>query len=295
MHFGHVLTAMVTPFDYNNEIDFDMMTTLIEHLIANGTEGLVVTGTTGESAVLTMEEMEKIYLHVVATVNKRIPVLAGTGTNDTEKSIMLTKVAENCGVDGIMLVAPYYNRPNQAGLYEHFKQIANSTTLPIMLYNIPSRCSVHIDAETIIRLSTIENIIAVKEASGSLDQVTTIVANTAPDFYVYCGDDSMTLPMMAVGAIGIVSVAAHIIGNEINEMVTAFLNGDTKRATMIHLRNYPIMTGLFMAPSPAPVKAALKIRGIDVGSVRLPLVDLTETELTTLKQIINNKKTSDFS
>lgn len=287
MHFGHVLTAMVTPFDADDQIDLNKMTKLIEHLLNNGTEGLVITGTTGESPVLSLEETEMVYDHVVTVVNNRVPVLAGTGTNDTKKTIMLTRIAENYGVDGIMLVAPYYNRPNQAGLYEHFKQIAQATTLPIMLYNIPGRCSVHVNAETIIRLSEIDNIIAVKEACGNLDQVATIISQTRPDFYVYSGDDSLTLPMLAIGSIGIVSVASHIIGNEINEMVTAFLEGNTKKATALHLKNFPIMTGLFMAPSPAPVKAALKLKGIDVGSVRLPLVDLSEAELVKLKQIIN--------
>lgn len=287
MHFGHVLTAMVTPFDADDQIDLNKMTKLIEHLLNNGTEGLVITGTTGESPVLSLEETEMVYDHVVTVVNNRVPVLAGTGSNDTKKTIMLTRIAENYGVDGIMLVAPYYNRPNQAGLYEHFKQIAQATTLPIMLYNIPGRCSVHVNAETIIRLSEIDNIIAVKEACGNLDQVATIISQTRPDFYVYSGDDSLTLPMLAIGSIGIVSVASHIIGNEINEMVTAFLEGNTKKATALHLKNFPIMTGLFMAPSPAPVKAALKLKGIDVGSVRLPLVDLSEAELVKLKQIIN--------
>lgn len=287
MHFGHILTAMVTPFDKNGEIDFNKMTELIEHLLANGTEGLVITGTTGESAVLSVTEMKKIYEHVVSVVNKRVPVLAGTGTNDTRSSIALTKTAESYGVDGIMLVAPYYNRPNQAGLYAHFASIAKATTLPVMLYNIPGRCGVHIEAETIIRLSEIENIIGVKEASGNLDQVAAIVVNTKDDFYVYSGDDSMTLPMMSIGAIGVVSVASHIIGNEINEMVRAFLAGNTKQAMSIHLKHFPIMTGIFMAPSPAPIKAALAMKGIDVGSVRLPLVALNEMELIQLKEIIN--------
>lgn len=286
MHFGHVLTAMVTPFTSNNEVDFNKMTTLIEHLLANGTEGLVVTGTTGESPVLSEEEIENIYEHVVKVVNKRVPVLAGTGTNDTGKTIKRTKMAENKGVDGIMLVTPYYNRPNQEGLYEHFKAIANSTSLPIMLYNIPGRCSVHMNAETVIRLSEIDNIVAIKEASGNLDQVATIITNTDDNFYVYCGDDSMTLPMMSIGATGIVSVAAHVIGNEINEMVYAFLHGDTERATNIHLKNHSIMTGLFMAPSPTPVKAALHLIGLDVGTVRLPLVDLTEDEWNKLKKLM---------
>ena len=286
MHFGHVLTAMITPFDSDNQVDIPTMTVLIEHLLANGTEGLVITGTTGESATLSQNEMEQIYRHVVAVVNKRVPVLAGTGTNNTNSTINLTKIAAESGVDGIMLVAPYYNRPNQAGLYEHFKLVAESTNLPIMLYNIPGRCSVHIEADTIIKLSELENIVAVKEASGNLEQVSQIITETNDDFHVYSGDDSMTLPIMAVGGTGIVSVASHIIGNEMKEMVHAFLLGETHKAAHIHRELLPIMKGLFMAPSPAPLKEALKLKGLDVGSVRLPLVGLSEEERSRLKPLI---------
>lgn len=286
MHFGHVLTAMITPFDNDNQVDFPKMTELIEHLLKNGTEGLVITGTTGESATLSRNEMGQIYRHVVAVVNKRVPILAGTGTNDTKSSIDLTKLAADSGVDGIMLVAPYYNRPNQAGLYEHFRVIAESTNLPIMLYNIPGRCSVHIEADTIIKLSELENIVAVKEASGNLEQISEIITETKVDFHVYSGDDSMTLPIMSVGGTGIVSVASHIIGKEMNEMVHAFLLGETIKAARIHRELLPIMKGLFMAPSPAPLKEALKIKGLDVGSVRLPLVGLSEEEKSILKTLI---------
>ena len=286
MHFGHVLTAMITPFDNDNQVDFPKMTELIEHLLKNGTEGLVITGTTGESATLSRNEMEQIYRHVVAVVNKRVPILAGTGTNDTKSSIDLTKLAADSGVEGIMLVAPYYNRPNQAGLYEHFRVIAESTNLPIMLYNIPGRCSVHIEADTIIKLSELENIVAVKEASGNLEQISEIITETKEDFHVYSGDDSMTLPIMSVGGTGIVSVASHIIGKEMNEMVHAFLLGETIKAARIHRELLPIMKGLFMAPSPAPLKEALKIKGLDVGSVRLPLVGLSEEEKSILKTLI---------
>lgn len=286
MHFGHVLTAMITPFDANNHVDFNTMTTLIEHLIRNGTEGLVITGTTGESATLSSEEREEIYEHVVNVVNKRVPVLAGTGTNDTKSSIIQTKIASKFGVDGIMLVSPYYNRPNQAGLYEHFNTIANSTDLPIMLYNIPGRTSVYIEPETIIELSKIENIVSVKESNGNLDHITTIIANTPSEFTVYSGDDSMTLPIMAVGGTGVVSVASHIIGIEINKMVKSFIAGNISEAGQLHRELLPIMNALFMSPSPAPVKAALKLKGLDVGSVRLPLVDLTKEEQKMLKQLI---------
>ena len=286
MNFGRILTAMITPFNEEGQVDYERMTELINHLIENNTDGLVVTGTTGESVVLSEEETEAIYEHVVRIVDKRIPVLAGTGSNDTKKTIALTKKATAYGVDGIMLVSPYYNRPNQAGLYEHFKAVANETELPVMLYNIPGRTGVHIDAETIIRLAEIENIVAVKEASGDLEQVAEIIANTDDNFTVYSGDDSMTLPMMAIGARGVVSVASHIIGNEMKAMIDNFLQGEIDKAAQLHRKLLPIMNGLFMTPSPAPLKAALRLKGLDVGSVRLPLVDLTEEELKTLKQIL---------
>ncbi|HLS66539.1 MAG TPA: 4-hydroxy-tetrahydrodipicolinate synthase [Pseudogracilibacillus sp.] len=278
MHFGHVLTAMVTPFNEHGDVDFEAMTKLIEYLLANGTEGLVVTGTTGESATLTVEEMEAIYRHVVQIVQKRVPVIAGTGTNDTRLSITLSELAKNCGADGLMLVAPYYNRPNQAGLYEHFKTIATTTTLPIMLYNIPTRTGVTIETETIIQLSKLDNIVALKDASGNLEETAKVIEHSSFPFYVYSGDDSMTLPILSIGGVGVVSVASHVIGKQMNELITAFQDKDFERAQRMHRRLLPLMEGLFIAPSPAPVKEALRIRGVDVGDVRLPLVPLNETE-----------------
>lgn len=278
MHFGHVLTAMVTPFNEYDEVDFKAMTELIEHLLANGTEGLVITGTTGESATLTLEEMEAIYHHVVQVVKKRVPVLAGTGTNNTKLSLQLSRMAENCHVDGLMLVAPYYNRPNQAGLYEHFKTIANATKLPIMIYNIPKRTGVTIEAETIIKLSQLDNIIALKDAAGNLEATATVIEESSSPFYVYSGDDSMTLPILSIGGIGVVSVASHVIGNEMKELITAFQHEELEQAQRIHRRVLPLMEGLFIAPSPAPVKEALRLQGIDVGDVRLPLVPLNDAE-----------------
>ena len=288
MHFGHVLTAMVTPFDKNNEVDYDVMTILIEHLLANGTEGLVITGTTGESATLSEVEMKRIYEHVVHVVHKRVPVLAGTGTNNTKETIALTQIAEASQVDGIMLVSPYYNRPSQAGLYAHFKAVALATSLPIMLYNIPTRCSVHIQAETIIKLSEIDNILALKEASGDLDHTGMVIANCKAPFHVYSGDDSMTLPILSIGGVGVVSVASHIIGKEINELTHTFLAGNVERASFLHRKYLPTMQALFLAPSPAPTKYALGQLGIDVGPVRLPLVDLTEAEQQIVDQYIVN-------
>ncbi|WP_423801708.1 4-hydroxy-tetrahydrodipicolinate synthase [Neobacillus sp. SAB-20_R2A] len=289
VHFGRVSTAMVTPFDHKGHIDFGKTTKLINYLIDNGTDSLVVAGTTGESPTLSKEEKLALFSHVVKAVNKRIPVIAGTGSNNTYASIEMTKKAEQVGVDAIMLVAPYYNKPNQEGLYQHFKAIAESTTLPVMVYNIPSRSVVTIHPDTIIRLSKIPNIVAVKEASGDLNAMTHIIANTDDDFALYSGDDAVTLPVLSIGGAGVVSVASHVIGNELQEMVKAFFDGENQRAAKLHQRLLPMMQGLFAAPSPAPVKTALQIKGLDVGSVRLPLVGLTEQERANLIEILNHK------
>ncbi len=285
--FGRVATAMVTPFDIKGHVDFAKVTKLVNYLIDHGTDSLVVTGTTGESPTLTKEEKIALYKHVVKVVDKRIPVIAGTGSYDTHSSIELTKKAEEAGVDGIMLVAPYYNKPNQEGLYQHFKVIAESTSLPVMLYNIPGRSVVNIAPETVIRLAEIPNIVAVKEASGNLNNMTKIIANTDDDFLLYSGDDSMTLPVLAIGGTGVVSVASHIIGLEMQKMVKAFLEGNYAEAAQLHQHLLPIMEGLFKAPSPVPVKTALQIKGLDVGSVRLPLVPLSEKERLDLVNLLN--------
>jgi len=222
IHFGRVSTAMVTPFDKKGHIDFAKTTQLINFLIENGTDSLVIAGTTGESPTLTKEEKLALFSHVVKVVNKRVPVIAGTGSNNTYASIELTKKAEQLGVDAIMVVAPYYNKPNQEGLYQHFKAVAEATSLPVMVYNIPGRSVVNILPETIIRLSKISNIVAVKEASGDLNAMTQIIANTDDEFVLYSGDDSLTLPVLSIGGAGVVSVASHVIGNSMQEMVKAF-------------------------------------------------------------------------
>jgi 4-hydroxy-tetrahydrodipicolinate synthase len=287
VRFGKVVTAMVTPFDNKGNIDFVKTTQLVNYLIENGTDSLVVAGTTGESPTLTTEEKVALFRHVVSVVNGRVPVIAGTGSNNTRASIDLTKKAEEAGVDAVMIVAPYYNKPNQEGLYQHFKAIAESTSLPVMVYNIPGRAVVNIAVETIVRLSEIPNIVAVKDASGNLDAMTEIIANTDEEFMLYSGDDGLTLPVMAIGGHGIVSVASHIIGNEMQEMIAAFEKGDRVKAAKLHQKLLPIMKGLFAAPSPVPVKTALQIKGLDVGSVRLPLVPLTEHERTQLASLLN--------
>lgn len=287
VQFGRVSTAMVTPFDHKGHIDFAKTTQLINHLIENGTDSLVVAGTTGESPTLSKEEKIALFQHVVKVVDKRVPVIAGTGSNNTYATIELTKKAEQLGVDAIMIVAPYYNKPNQEGLYQHFKAAAEATTLPVMVYNIPGRSVVNILPETIIKLAEIPNIIAVKEASGDLNAMTKIIANTSDDFLLYSGDDGITLPVLAIGGAGVVSVASHVIGNEMQAMVDAFLSGRHDDAAKLHQRLLPIMQGLFAAPSPAPVKTALQLKGLDVGSVRLPIVPLTEQERSAVAKLFS--------
>ena len=272
--FGRVSTAMVTPFDNKGNIDFGKTAKLIEYLIETGTDSLVVSGTTGESPTLSTEEKVALFEYVVKIVNKRIPVIAGTGSNNTYASIQLTKRAEAAGVDAIMLVAPYYNKPNQEGLYQHFKSVAEATSLPCMVYNVPGRTVTNIQPDTIIRLASIPNIVAVKEASGDLNAMTKIIANTPDDFKLYSGDDALTLPVLSIGGAGVVSVASHIVGRNIQQMLEHFFAGEMGEAAKIHQKLLPIVEGLFMTPSPAPVKTALQIKGMGVGSVRLPLVPM---------------------
>lgn len=288
MNFGRISTAMVTPFDIHGNIDFDKTTKLVEYLIHHGTDSIVVAGTTGESPTLTTEEKLALFKHVAKVANKRVPVIAGTGSNNTSATIELTKKAEETGVDAIMLVTPYYNKPNQQGLYEHFKAVATSTTLPVMLYNVPGRAVTTLHPDTVIRLSEIDNIVAVKEASGNLDAMTKIIAETSDDFLLYSGDDSLTLPILAIGGAGVVSVASHIVGDEMKEMVKAFFDGNVQKAATIHQHLVPIMNKLFFAPSPTPVKTALQMKGLDVGSVRLPLVALTTEERNELKKVLES-------
>lgn len=287
MNFGQLLTAMVTPFDENNQIDYEKVTDLMYYLIDNGSDGLVIAGTTGESPTLTYEEKISLFKHAVKVADGKYPIIAGTGSNNTVDSIQLTKAAEEIGVDALLLVTPYYNKPNQAGLYQHFTAIAEATKLPIMLYNIPGRTMVHLNVETIIELSKIDNIVSVKESSGNLDNIAKIIEETDDDFTVYSGDDSLTLPMKSIGGAGVVSVASHIIGNEFKNMLTKFDSGDVKGAARLHRKLLPIMQGLFMAPSPAPVKAALRMKGIDVGHVRLPLVNVSEAEERLIRDLLS--------
>lgn len=276
--FGRVLTAMVTPMDRDLAVDYDRAAALAKHLVENGSDGLVVCGTTGESPTLTDDEKVRMFRTVREAVGDRAVVIAGTGTYDTAHSIHLTREAERAGCDGVLLVNPYYNKPSQEGLYRHFRAVAEATRLPVMLYNIQSRTAVNCEPATVARLAQVPNIVAIKEASGSLDQMSQIRSLTPPEFLLYSGDDSLTLPLLAVGGHGVVSVAAHVAGREIHEMIDAFVAGDVQRAQALHLRLWPLFKAMFITTNPTPVKAALQLAGFDAGGLRLPLVEATPKE-----------------
>lgn len=278
MNIGPIATAMVTPFQTDGSINYAQVELLIEHLLATDTDSLVISGTTGESPTLSTEEKLNLLKFVVEKVNNRVPVIAGTGSNSTAASIDLSIKAQALGVDGLMIVTPYYNKPNQRGLVAHFTAIANATTLPIMIYNIPSRSVINLEQETMVALSQIPSIKFLKEASGNLDQMTRIMTKTKGNLEVYSGDDSLTLPLLAIGGSGIVSVASHIAGNDMKKMIKAFRIGNHSEAARIHQSLLPLIQALFKHPNPIAVKYALSKVGIEAGNLRLPLVEMTESE-----------------
>ncbi|NLM95440.1 MAG: 4-hydroxy-tetrahydrodipicolinate synthase [Firmicutes bacterium] len=276
--FGNLITAMVTPFKDDLSVDYDQAAQLAVRLVESGSDGVVVCGTTGESPTLSFEEKVGLYQAVTEAIGGKAAVIAGTGSYDTVSSIKLTQAAEKVGVDGIMLVVPYYNKPPQEGLYQHFKEIAASTELPVMLYNVPGRTSQNLLPDTIARLTELDNVVAVKEASGNMEQVAEIRRKTPASFAIYSGDDSMTLPIMAVGGIGVVSVASHLVGRRMKEMIRSFLDGDVREATRIHLELLPLFKVMFITTNPIPVKTALNLSGFNAGGFRLPLVEPTSEQ-----------------
>lgn len=286
VEFGRVVTAMVTPFNEKGEVDYRMAGELAVKLVENGSDGLVVVGTTGESPTLTDQEKLRMFETVVDSVGGKAAVIAGTGTNNTKKSVELTREAEKTGVDGIMAVAPYYNKPPQEGLYQHFRSIAEATSLPVMVYNVPGRTSVNITPATMARLAEIENIIALKEAAGNLEQAAEMARVLPKNFLLYSGDDSMTLPILAVGGVGVVSVASHLAGRKIALMVESYLQGEIEKAAEINKELLPLFKVLFQTTNPIMVKAALNLLGIKVGPTRLPLVQATQDELEKLKTVL---------
>lgn len=281
-----LMTAMVTPYNDDLSVNFAKAAELAEYLCDNGSEGLVVCGTTGESPVLSDEEKLILFQTVQDRVGDRVPVWAGTGCNDTAAVVELSQAAVRTGVAGIMVVTPYYNKPTQEGLYQHFRIIAESVSLPVMLYNVPGRTSSNLLPETIARLAEVENITAVKEASGSMDQVSQLLTLIPERITVYSGDDSLTLPLMALGAHGVVSIASHVIGKSIAEMISAFVKGEVAMASRKHLELFPMFKGLFVTTNPIPVKAALNMMGHEMGGFRLPLTPPTANEQVIIKDLL---------
>lgn len=286
--FGRILTAMVTPFNDDLSVNYQAAANLAKHLVKNGNDGLVVSGSTGEAATLSKEEKLKLFSVVLDAVGDKATVIAGTGSNDTRASIALTQEAEKLGVHGSLLVGPYYNKPPQEGYYQHFKAIADNTGLPLIVYNVPGRTASNILPATIARLAQIKNIVAVKESSGNLDQVSEIVRTVPKDFMVYSGDDSLTLPILAVGGVGVVSVAGHIVAKRMQDMFTAFFAGDIAAARDIHLELLPFFKVIFITTNPIPIKTAVNLAGLNGGPLRQPLIAATAAETEQIRKVMQD-------
>jgi 4-hydroxy-tetrahydrodipicolinate synthase len=284
--FRGTFTALVTPFR-NGSIDFTALGKLIEAQIGAGISGVVAVGTTGESPTLTHDEREEVIRTAVEIAKGRCAVLAGTGSYSTIEAIDATQRAEKLGADGALIVAPYYNKPSQEGLFRHFRAIAESTSLPITLYNIPGRCSVDVGADTVVRLAeTCRNIVSIKEASGSVERVSELRGRLPDKFTILSGDDSLTLPFMMVGAVGVVSVASNLFPEEVCSLVRAFESGEAKTAEKLHRQLFPLFKALFIEPNPVPVKTALGWRGAMSGEVRLPLCEMSEVNQARLRKTL---------
>ena len=285
---GRLITAMVTPFDGKGEVDYEQATKLALALLASGSDGVVVVGTTGESPTLVRAEEYRLFREIKAAVGGKGTVIAGTGSNSTAEALEATKEAEKIGVDACLLVVPYYNKPTQEGLYQHFKTVAESTSLPCIMYNVPSRTVVNMTADTVIRLSKIDNIIGVKEASGNFEQSAKIIQETGDDFFVWSGNDTDTFPLMALGGYGIISVASHLVGKQIKQMIDSFINGKVAEAAAIHRRLLPLVDALFIVSNPIPVKYAVNQVGFRVGKPRLPLTEPDEKTAQIIKDTLKN-------
>lgn len=287
MEYGRLIVALATPFRPDLEVDYDKTADLARRLAADGATAFVSAGTTGESPTLSREER----VELIRTLKKAVPVpvIANVGTNDTRASIRNARDAEEAGADGLLLVVPYYNKPDQGMLYDHFKAIAESVKIPSMLYNVPGRTAASVRPETVVKLSReVPNIRYVKEASGDLDALTQIVRDAAPGFRAYTGDDSLTLPSLSVGAYGVVSVSGHIIGKQMKEMIDAYAAGYVAKAAELHGRLLPLNKALFLQPNPVPLKAALKLTGFDAGSLRPPLKDASMEVVQALKKALQD-------
>lgn len=285
---GRLLTAMVTPFDESGEVDYEQAKKLAIALLDSGSDGVVVVGTTGESPTLVREEEVRLFAEVKSALGGRGSVVAGTGSNSTAEAVATTREAERIGVDACLLVVPYYNKPTQQGLYEHFRTVAESTSLPCILYNVPSRTVTSLSAETAVRLSQIDNVVGIKEASGNLDQVSRIIADADEDFLVYSGNDNDTLPILSLGGYGVISVASHLVGYQVREMISSAVEGKTARAAEIHRHLLPLFNAMFIVSNPIPVKHALNYLGFRVGKPRLPLTPPDENSAAAIEAALRN-------
>lgn len=283
--FGRLITAMVTPMNADLSVDYARAAALATRLVESGSEGIVVSGTTGESPTLSVTEKLKLFETVVQAVGDRAAVIGGTGSYNTAETIELSHRAEATGVHGLLLVTPYYNKPPQEGLYQHFKAVAAATSLPCILYNVPSRTSINMTAQTTLRLAEIPNIIGIKEC-GDLGQLTEILNGAPEGFRVWSGDDAATLPYLALGAYGIISVVGHVVGPQMRELIQAFLDGEAAQAAAWHRRLYPVFKGMFAVTNPVLVKAALAMTGFPVGPLRPPLVEATAREKEALREVL---------
>ncbi len=286
MNWGRVLTAMVTPFTSEGDINYDEAARLADYLVTHGSDGLVVCGTTGESPTLTWQEEFELFRVVRDAVAGRAKVIAGTGSNSTREAIEATQKAAQLGLDGSLQVVPYYNKPTQAGLYQHFKAVAEASDLPILLYNIPGRTGVSLQPETVAKLAQLQTVVAIKEASGTMDVVSEIRRLTPSCFSIYSGDDSLTLPILSLGGIGVVSVASHLVGLQLQELIQSYIRGQHEQALAHHLRLFPLFKVLFVETNPVPIKAALEMQGWQVGRVRSPLAPLQASSLQALRQVL---------
>lgn len=286
--FGRVVTAMVTPFDAHGEINFKAVKQLVRNLADSGSDAIVVTGTTGESPTLSHEEDLLLYAKVLDEVGDRVKVIAGTGNNSTKTTIRYTQLAESIGCHGAMIVVPYYNKPSQEGVFQHFSAVASETELPLMMYNIPGRTGINMLPETVVRITERnQNIVAIKEASGNLEQMKQIITlNKRNDFFLYSGDDNLTLDVLKLGGVGVVSVAAHLVGRQMQSMIKAYLDGNVAEADKMNERLAEFFKVIFITSNPSPIKAALTLSGLDVGGTRLPLVPVNPVELASIKKVM---------
>lgn len=285
---GRLLTAMVTPFDEKGGVDYEQAKKLALALLSSGSDGVVLAATTGESPTLLKEEEERLFSEVKSVVGGRGSLVAYTGSNSTAEALGATKKAEQIGVDACLLVVPYYNKPTQDGLYQHFKTVAEATSLPCIIYNVPSRTVVNMSADTVIRLSQIDNIIGIKEASGNLAQISKIISGVRDGFLVWSGNDGDILPLLAIGGYGVISVVSHLVGKQLKEMMEGYLGGKTEAAARIHRHLMPLINAMFIVANPIPLKYALNYVGFRVGKPRMPLTEPDEKTAAAIREALKN-------